>query len=62
MRRRWSDRTVQRSDGTRPACSVRAAPVAAPPVPGLRSMVVRDHIRHDIVELVDDTRDRWCSP
>jgi hypothetical protein len=54
MRRRWSDRTVQRADGTRAGMLRRAAPVAAPS-PALRSMVVRDHTRYDIVELVDDT-------
>jgi hypothetical protein len=52
LRRRWSDRTVQRGDGSRAGMLRRAAPTGQQPV--LRSMVVRDHTRYDIVELVDD--------
>jgi scramblase/uncharacterized protein DUF2510 len=55
LRRRWSDRTVQRADGSRAGMLRRAAPVTTEPSSGLRSMVVRDHTRYDIVELVDET-------
>jgi hypothetical protein len=54
LRRRWSDRTVQRRDGSRAGMLRRAAPVTARPESGVRSMVIRDHTQYDIVELVDD--------
>jgi len=53
LRRRWSDRTVQRGDGSRAGMLRRQDPVTGQQ-PALRSMVVRDHTRYDIVELVDD--------
>ena len=53
LRRRWSDRTVQRADGTRAGMLRRAAPATSPPSAS-RSIVVRDHTKYDIVELVDD--------
>jgi hypothetical protein len=52
--RRWSDRAVLRPDATRAGMLRRAAPAAQRPSPGLRSLVVRDHAKNDIVELVDD--------
>ena len=53
--RRWSDRSVLRPDGTKAGMLRRATPAAAPlPTPEIRSRVVRDHTRNDVVELVDD--------
>jgi hypothetical protein len=52
--RRWSDRSVLRSDGTRAGMLRRAAPADPRPTPGLKAIVVRDHSKNDVVELVDD--------
>jgi Protein of unknown function (DUF2510) len=52
--RRWSDRSVLRPDGTKAGMLRRAAPAAPRTTPGIKSMVVRDHTKNDIVELVDD--------
>ena len=51
--RRWSDRSVLRSDGTTAGTLRRATP-ATERSGGLRAIVVRDHAKNDIVELVDD--------
>jgi hypothetical protein len=52
--RRWSDRSVLRPDGTKAGMLRRAAPSAGRPAPGLKSLVVRDQTKNDVVELVDD--------
>ena len=52
--RRWSDRSVLRPDGTKAGTLRRAAPAAERPIPGLKQIVVRDHSKNDVVELVDD--------
>jgi hypothetical protein len=54
--RRWSDRTVHRADGTQVGMLRRAAPAASRSQPALRSLVMRDHTKNDVVELVDDTQ------
>lgn len=51
--RRWSDRSVLRPDGSKAGTLRRATP-AVERAGGLRSIVVRDHAKNDIVELVDD--------
>jgi hypothetical protein len=52
--RRWSDRSVLRPDGTKAGMLRRAAPAAPRPAAGIRSIIVRDHTKNDVVELVDD--------
>ena len=52
--RRWSDRTVHRPDGTRPACCGAPRPPTAGRPRAQRSLVARDHAKNDVVELVDD--------
>jgi hypothetical protein len=52
--RRWSDRSVLRPDGTKAGMLRRAAPATERPRPGLKSIIVRDHTKNDVVELVDD--------
>jgi hypothetical protein len=52
--RRWSDRSVLRSDGTKVGLVRRAAPADTRSVPAVRSLLVRDHAKNDVVELVDD--------
>ena len=52
--RRWSDRSVLRPDGSKAGMLRRAAPPAPRPTPGIKSMVIRDHTKNDVVELVDD--------
>ncbi len=52
--RRWSDRSVMRPDGSKAGMLRRAAPSAERPTPGLKSIVIRDHSKNDVVELVDD--------
>lgn len=53
--RRWSDRSVHKKDGTSAGMLRRAAPGISRPTPnGLRSMLVRDHTKNDIVEVVDE--------
>jgi hypothetical protein len=54
--RRWSDRSVLRPDGTKAGMLRRAAPGAPRPAPGIKSIVVRDHTKNDVVELVDDSQ------
>ena len=43
-----------RPDGTKAGMLRRAAPSAERPAPGLKSIVIRDHSKNDVVELVDD--------
>jgi hypothetical protein len=52
--RRWSDRSVLRPDGTTAGMLRRAAPAAESRTSGLKALVVRDHTKNDVVELVDD--------
>jgi hypothetical protein len=52
--RRWSDRSVLRPDGTKAGMLRRAAPATPRPTARVRSTVVRDHTKNDVVELVDD--------
>ena len=52
--RRWSDRSVLRPDGSKAGTLRRAAPSPPRPTPGLKSIVVRDQTKNDVVELVDD--------
>ncbi len=52
--RRWSDRSVLRPDGSKAGMLRRAAPPALRPTPGIKSMIIRDHTKNDVVELVDD--------
>jgi Protein of unknown function (DUF2510) len=51
--RRWSDRTVHRTDGTQAGMLRRATPDTAAPRAANRSLVVPDHTQNDVVELVD---------
>jgi hypothetical protein len=51
--RRWSDRSVLRPDGTKAGMLRRAAPAAPRPTSRVKSTVVRDHTKNDVVELVD---------
>ena len=51
--RRWSDRTVLRSDGTKAGLLRRSTPATNRPG-GLKAIVARDHAKNDIVELVDE--------
>jgi hypothetical protein len=50
--RRWADRSVLRADGSPAGTLRRAVRVQAS---GLKGLVARDHGKHDVVELVDDT-------
>jgi hypothetical protein len=52
--RRWSDRAVLRPDGTKAGMLRRAAPAEPRAIPGLKSIVVRDHTKNDVVELIDE--------
>ena len=52
--RRWSDRSVLRPDGSKAGMLRRAMPAASRPTTGLKSIIVRDHNKNDVVELVDD--------
>ncbi len=54
--RRWSDRSVLRPDGTRAGVLRRAVPATDGAEPARRSVVVRDHTKNDVVELVDDSQ------
>ncbi len=51
--RRWSDRSVLRPDGTKAGMLRRAAPAGPRPTTGVRSIVVHDQTKNDVVELVD---------
>lgn len=51
--RRWSDRSVLRSDGTKAGMLRRAGPADTPSA-GLKALVARDLTKNDVVELVDD--------
>jgi hypothetical protein len=53
--RRWSDRSVLRPDGTKAGMLRRAAPSPGRSSAGLKALVVRDHSKNDVVELVDDS-------
>ena len=60
LRRRWSDRTVQRGDGTGPACSgVRTpSPASSPPSARWWSGTTRGTTSSSS----STTTVRWCSP
>lgn len=52
--RRWSDRVVQRSDGTQAGLLRRVALTAESPHAGVRSPVPLDQTKYDVVELLDE--------
>ncbi len=51
--RRWSDRSVHRPDGTKAGTLRRAAPADPRPAPGIKAIILRDHTKNDVVELMD---------
>jgi hypothetical protein len=55
--RRWSDRSVLNSDGTRVGTLRRAAPVVNRTGGGLKALVARDQAKNDVIELVDDKQE-----